>query len=162
MLFCVSIVGCDSETVAVKPNTVPDFNKCHVKSDIIDERKMSQLSCHEGVKGNGTQVLFSKVKRSLTFKSDTYRRELTSIFMYPVDATEQSKTPKFDAFYSDGQYELMGKTGCNGIFDGGTISTSKNGEHNQLEYDIRFKLVTASVWPDDCHGTRRTKGKVDY
>lgn len=163
MVFVASaaLVGCSSASTNIKNGVVPNITDCRINSTISSEIAKSQMLCHQGLSGDGVQVLLSRVTRDFSVSSDTTNRELTSIFIQPANAIHKSGPIKFDAYYSRGLFDLTGKAGCVGVLEDGEAEIDGSGEKRKLKYSLRFKLVSPLGWPDDCKEAHSINGSIE-
>jgi hypothetical protein len=155
------LVGCNSTSVNVKRGVIPDATSCRPTSAIGTEIAKSQMACHQGVAGDGVQVLLSNTNRRVSVRSDTAEREMTSIFIRPASAISEAGHVRFDAFYSQGLFDLRGKTGCVGVLEDGTAEIKKSAKKTILNYSLQFRLVSPLGWPEDCKEPHRIAGAVE-
>lgn len=161
LLLCavLALLGCNrSSVITMKNGVIPNKATCLPHSRNVEELKRSQMACHRGVAGKGTQVLIESTQWELSFKSDTAMRQLLSIFIEPEVSARRLGAVKFAAFYSDGQYELSGKAGCVGVLEDGLVEV-KPGQ--RLAYELTFRLVSPLSWKGDCDGKRHFEGEID-
>lgn len=157
----VWLSGCSSTSVNIKEGVVPNSADCRPDSTASTEIAKSQMACHQGVAGDGVQVIISSTVRRATIRSDSTQRELTSIFIQPVGAIHKIGPVDFEAFYSRGLFDLTGKTGCVGVLKDGTVLIEKVAKKSVLSYSLRFKLISPLDWPEDCKDVHQITGKVD-
>lgn len=155
------VTACNSGSVNVKVGVIPDAANCHPKSASDNEIAKSQMACHQGVAGNGVQVLLSNTIRRVSVRSDTTERELTSIFIQPASAVREAGPVRFNAFYSKGLFDLTGKTGCVGILEEGSAAIERSADKTMLNYSLHFRLVSPLGWPEDCKEPHRMTGAVE-
>lgn len=157
--FCLS--GCVVSTVKVIKNVVPDSANCRPTSSISSELTKSQLGCHQGVAGDGVQVLVSDTTYTLSVSSDTMQQEVISIFLYPANGVEVPGSVKIDAFYSTGLAGLTGKAGCVGILEDGVAQVEFKSGKPFLNYRLNFVLVSPLGWKQNCQEPYHTSGTVE-
>jgi len=155
------LAGCNSTSLNVKNDVVPDAVNCRPTSTIAGEIASSQIGCHQGVSGNGVQVLISNTTRVASMHSDATEREMTSIFIQPASSAHEVGPTKFEAFYSKGLFDLTGKSGCVGILEDGSVDIKKSARNTILNYNLQFRLVSPLGWPEDCKTPRKIAGSVD-
>lgn len=155
------LAGCNSTSLNVKNDVVPNVVSCRPTSTIASEIASSQIGCHQGAIGNGVQVLISSTTRTASMHSDATEREMTSIFIQPASAVHEVGPTKFKAFYSKGLFDLTGKSGCVGILEDGSVNISKSARNTTLNYNLQFRLVSPLGWPEDCKAPRKIAGSVD-
>lgn len=158
VLIAIFTVGCAAQRINTTRGVVPDAKECNPGSSVSLVIAKSQSSCHQGVAGDGVQILLSKKTRRASLSSDTARVELTSIFLQPSGVLNQSGSLDFKAFYSSGLLGLSGKTGCVGILDEGSIRIEATGSEPSLEYRLKFRLVSPLGWEGDCTETQEVSG----
>lgn len=157
----VWLTGCNSASVNIKEGVIPNAADCRPDSTTGAGIAKSQMACHQGVSGDGVQVLISSTFRRATVRSDSTERELTSIFIRPAGAVREIGPVNFEAFYSRGLFDLTGKTGCVGVLKDGTAVIEKSAKKSVLNYSLRFNLVSPLGWPEDCKELHQITGKVE-
>jgi hypothetical protein len=161
LIILTCLAGCNSTSMNVRNGVIPDAASCRPNSKINSEISESQKACHQGISGNGVQVLISNATRAASMHSDTTEREMTSIFIRPASAVHEVGATKFEAFYSQGLFDLLGKTGCVGVLEGGSVEIKKPSKNTILNYKLRFRLVSPLGWLDDCKVPREITGSVE-
>lgn len=161
LLVGASLTGCSNTSINVKEGVILNVADCHPDSIASAEVAKSQMACHQGVAGDGIQVLISSTFRRVTMRSDSVERELVSIFIQPTGAIREVGPVNFEAFYSRGLFDLTGKTGCVGVFRDGTVVIKKSAKKYILNYNLRFNLVSPLSWPEDCKELHQITGKVE-
>lgn len=158
----VWMTGCSSTSVNTKEGVIPNAADCRPDSTVGKEVAKSQMACHQGISGDGVQVLISSAFRQATMRSDSTERELTSIFIRPAGAVREISGPvNFEAFYSRGLFDLTGKTGCVGVLRDGTAVIEKSAKKSVLNYSLRFNLVSPLGWAEDCEELHQISGKIE-
>lgn len=157
----ICATSCNSASINVKSGLVPDATNCRPRSIVSAEIAKSQMACHQGVSGDGVQVLLSNTTRRASMRSDTAKRELTSIFIQPAGSAREVGPVRFDAFYSQGLVDLTGKTGCVGVLEDGFARVEKVARKSVLTYSMRFRLVSPLGWQEDCKEPRQISGSVE-
>jgi hypothetical protein len=159
---CACLIACSTSAVRIVEHVVPDASKCQPSSSNAAEIAKSQSACHQGITGDGLQVLLSTIKRAPSLSSDTTQQALTSIYLYPAGASGSSSTPvEFDAFYSRGLGGLTGKTGCVGILEDGYARIEQSKGERVLNFRLNFRLVSPLGWKQDCREPYFASGIVD-
>lgn len=160
-LVTLCLVGCKSSSVKIFNGVIPDVENCRPKSSTDTEVAKSQLSCHQGISGDGRHVLISNTTTRFAVHSDSKERELVSIFFRPYGASLKPGPVEFDAYYSQGLFELRGKNGCVGILETGQAEIRNSGKKSVLSYSLEFRLVSPLGWKEDCKEPYRVSGSVD-
>jgi hypothetical protein len=155
------LAACNSTSVNLRTGEIPNATNCRPTSAIADEIAGSQMACHQGIAGDGVQVLISNANRRASVRSDKAEREMTSIFIRPASAIGEAGPVRFDAFYSQGLFDLRGKTGCVGVLEDGTAEIKKSANTTTLHYKLQFRLVSPLGWPEDCKEPHRIAGAVE-
>ena len=162
ILFVSSIAvictGCDDGTKTIS-HVVESDGSCQPMSSLVDKLEVSQLGCHEGKPGDGVQFIVSSSQSKVSLESDTRQRQLLSIFVKPASILQTSGSIPFTAYYSSGQYELRGKTGCVGVLESGTVRVEP-GERT-LFYSLKFRLVSPLGWKGDCDAEHIAEGRIE-
>ncbi|MEA5124974.1 hypothetical protein [Xanthomonas floridensis] len=157
----ISLCGCNSTKSNIRVGVVLDEMRCKPNSKIHSEIAEAQSACHQAVNGDGIQLIVSKTSRSPSLHSDTVARELTSIFIQPASAVSHVGPVKFEAFYSQGLFDLLGKTGCVGVLESGFVEIKKPSKKFIINYFLRFGLVSPLGWPEDCKESREISGSTE-
>ncbi|MDN5939250.1 MAG: hypothetical protein L0H83_11385, partial [Salinisphaera sp.] len=79
----------------------------------------------------------------------------------PASAARGAGPVRFDAFYSQGLFDLTGKTGCVGVLEDGSVEIEKSSKKTIMNYSLRFRLVSPLGWPEDCKASHRMTGFVE-
>lgn len=162
--MCAFSLGCTgagaeaSPTVRAEGDRAPDPAKCKPESQDHEVLKKAQLACHRGVQGDAVHVLITKTWGHVAHLSDSERRELISIYFDPRTTTKTEVA--FRAFYSSGEYELRGKSGCIGILESGKVNVKVVGLTREVRYSLRFRLKSPLGWKDECDDAIERTGLV--
>lgn len=160
LVILTCLAGCNSTSINVRNGVIPDAANCRPNSKINGEIAKSQKACHQGISGDGVQVLISNTIMGASMHSDTTEREMTSIFIKPASSVHEVGPTQFEAFYSQGLFDLLGKTGCVGIIEDGSADIKRAKNNTILNYSLRFRLVSPLGWPDDCKVPHEVTGSV--
>ncbi|CAD1786074.1 MULTISPECIES: hypothetical protein [Xanthomonas] len=161
IISVISLCGCNSTKSNIRAGVVLDEMRCKPRSKIRSEIAEAQSACHQAVDGDGIQLIVSKASRSPSLHSDTVGREVTSIFIQPASAVSHVGPVKFEAFYSQGLFDLLGKTGCVGVLESGSVEIKKPSKRFIINYFLRFGLVSPLGWSEDCKGSREVSGSEE-
>ncbi|MEA9579780.1 hypothetical protein VC218_12985 [Xanthomonas nasturtii] len=154
------LAGCSSTSLNVRNGVIADADNCRPSSKLSAEIARSQMACHQGISGDGVQVIIAKTNRLASTNSDTTQREMVSIFIQPAGAVSHLGPVKFNAFYSSGLFDFLGKTGCVGVLEDGSVDIKNSLNNATLTYALKFKLISPLGWLDDCKGYREVAGST--